>query len=92
MAKHLAAPKEDAILIVDEPGAGLDEVTALKVLAFIKSHSDLFKSIIVIDHKEIMLSSCDYCICFGPKAGEYGGEVIYIGGLYKAISDIWAGK
>lgn len=36
MAKYFSAPKKDTILIVDEPGAGLDEATALKVLNFIK--------------------------------------------------------
>lgn len=91
MAKYFSAPKKDTILIVDEPGAGLDEATALKVLNFIKSFSGIFKSILLIDHKEIVLSSCDYCICFGPKAGEQGGEVMYAGN-YKAISDIWQGK
>lgn len=79
IAKFLHAPKPGSILIVDEPGSGLDDKTALSVLSFIKSLSRKFKSIIIIEHKDFLLKSCDHCLCFGPGAGSIGGKIVHAG-------------
>jgi len=79
IAKHLSAPKSNSVLIVDEPGSGLDNKTALEVMSFIKSLSKKFKAILIIEHKDLLLRSCDFCLCFGPGAGPDGGKIIHAG-------------
>jgi excinuclease ABC subunit A len=35
----------------------------------------------VVEHDPDMINSSDYIIDIGPKAGEYGGEIVYSGEL-----------
>lgn len=67
------------VLIIDEPGAGLDDVTAAMVIAYIKTCINKFHSIIIIDHKPSIFSECDHIIEVGPGAGDKGGKIIYEG-------------
>lgn len=62
--------------ILDEPSIGLHPRDNDKLIKSLKKLRDLGNNIIVVEHdKEIMLES-DYLIDIGPKAGEYGGEII----------------
>jgi excinuclease ABC subunit A len=42
---------------------------------------DIGNSVIVVEHDPEMINSSDYVIDVGPKAGEYGGEIVYSGSL-----------
>lgn len=67
------------ILIIDEPGAGLDDLTASKVITHIKTCITKFDSIIIIDHKPGIFTMCDHIIEVGPGAGDKGGKIVYEG-------------
>lgn len=62
--------------ILDEPSIGLHPRDNDRLIESLKRLRDLGNNIIVVEHdKEIMLKS-DYIIDIGPKAGEFGGEII----------------
>ena len=84
--------------ILDEPSIGLHPRDNDKLIKSLKKLRDLGNNIIVVEHdKEIMLES-DYLIDIGPKAGEYGGEIIAEGSpkdflkLHSSTADYLKGK
>lgn len=79
LSQALLTPRKNNILIIDEPGAGLDPITAQKTIEHIRAHSSEFKAILVIDHKKEILEKCDYILEFGPGAGPKGGSIVYQG-------------
>ena len=66
-------------LIIDEPGAGLDDITASKVMKYISSIKSMYDCIIVIDHKPSIFMYSDHLIEIGPDSGLNGGKVIFQG-------------
>lgn len=70
------------ILIIDEPGGGLDDFTSKKVMEFIQSFKSNYKSIIIVDHKPSIFICADYIIEVGPGSGDMGGKVIFTGSAY----------
>lgn len=79
LLQSLISPNKEKVLIIDEPGAGLDPLSSRKAIDHISEYSNLFKAILIIDHKIEILSRCDYILEFGPGAGPKGGNLIYAG-------------
>ena len=79
LLQALISPSKDKILIIDEPGAGLDSASAVKAITHIGDCAAYFKAILVIDHKPEILDRCNYILEFGPGAGPAGGELVYSG-------------
>ena len=65
--------------ILDEPSIGLHQRDNDKLLATLKHLRDLGNSLIVVEHDEDTMLAADYIVDIGPKAGEYGGEVVATG-------------
>lgn len=83
LIKSLLVRSGSRILIIDEPGAGLDNYSARKAISYIREMSVGFKAILVIDHTDRILKECDYAIKFGPGSGPNGGIVVYSGTFEK---------
>ncbi|WP_207284643.1 ATP-binding cassette domain-containing protein [Pseudomonas sp. FW300-N2A2] len=79
LLQALMSPGKDKILIIDEPGAGLDMGSAVKAINYIKDCAINFKAVLVIDHKSEILKRCDYLVEFGPGAGPEGGKLMFSG-------------
>ncbi|UVL90124.1 ATP-binding cassette domain-containing protein [Pseudomonas sichuanensis] len=79
LLQALISPNKEKILIIDEPGAGLDSLSATKAIGHIHQYAKLFKAILVIDHKPEILNQCEYLLEFGPGAGPDGGKIVYAG-------------
>lgn len=67
--------------MLDEPSVGLHPRDNDRLIKILKSLRDIGNSVIVVEHDPDMINSSDYMIDIGPKAGEYGGEVIYSGDI-----------
>lgn len=85
--KHSMSKSKSSILIIDEPGSGLDNTSAYHAISYIREKSANYKSIIVIDHKEVILRECDYTFQFGPGSGPDGGYILYNGPYQKHASN-----
>jgi excinuclease ABC subunit A len=70
-----------SIYVLDEPSIGLHPRDNDRLIKILKSLRDIGNTVIVVEHDPEMINSSDYIVDIGPKAGEYGGEVIYSGDL-----------
>jgi len=81
LATSLGSSLVGSIYVLDEPSVGLHPRDNDRLIRILKSLRDIGNSVIVVEHDPEMINSSDYMIDIGPKAGEYGGEVIYAGDL-----------
>ena len=65
--------------ILDEPSIGLHQRDNDKLIRTLKNLRDLGNTLIVVEHDEDTMLAADYIVDIGPKAGEYGGEVVATG-------------
>lgn len=65
--------------ILDEPSIGLHQRDNDKLIRTLKNLRDLGNTLIVVEHDEDTMLAADYIVDIGPKAGEYGGEVVAMG-------------
>lgn len=73
--------KKDGLLIADEPCTGLNAEESNTVLNKLRKLIKEGKSVIAIEHSKEIIKGADHVIEFGPKAGRYGGEIIFQGSL-----------
>jgi excinuclease ABC subunit A len=81
LATSLGSSLVGSIYVLDEPSVGLHPRDNDRLIRILKSLRDIGNSVIVVEHDPDMINASDYVIDIGPKAGEYGGEVIYSGDL-----------
>lgn len=81
LATSLGSSLVGSIYVLDEPSIGLHPRDNDRLIRILKSLRDIGNSVIVVEHDPEMITSSDYVIDMGPKAGEYGGEVIFSGTL-----------
>ncbi|MCC6865536.1 MAG: excinuclease ABC subunit UvrA [Ignavibacteria bacterium] len=81
LATSLGSSLVGSIYVLDEPSVGLHPRDNDRLIKILKSLRDIGNSVIVVEHDPEMINSSDYMIDIGPKAGEFGGEIIYAGNL-----------
>lgn len=81
LATSLGSSLVGSIYVLDEPSVGLHPRDNDRLIRILKSLRDIGNSVIVVEHDPEMINSSDYVIDIGPKAGEFGGEVVYAGDL-----------
>lgn len=80
ISQHFMSPSlSERILIIDEPGAGLDSTSISKLMRFIVNQKKDVESLVLIDHKPHVFAQCEYIIEMGPGSGPEGGTIIYEG-------------
>ncbi|GAA4270360.1 excinuclease ABC subunit UvrA [Hyunsoonleella aestuarii] len=79
LATQIGSQLVGVLYILDEPSIGLHQRDNEKLINSLVSLRDIGNSIIVVEHDKDMIERSDYVIDIGPKAGEYGGEIISIG-------------
>ena len=73
-----------SMYILDEPSIGLHPRDTERLISVLKRLRDLGNTVIVVEHDEEIIRAADQLIDMGPKAGIFGGEVIYQGTAYGA--------
>jgi len=68
-----------SMYILDEPSIGLHPRDTDRLIKVLKRLRDIGNTVIVVEHDEEIIRSADLLIDMGPKAGIYGGEVIFKG-------------
>ena len=68
-----------SMYILDEPSIGLHPRDTERLIAVLKRLRDLGNTVIVVEHDEEIIRAADQLIDMGPRAGEFGGQVIYLG-------------
>ncbi len=84
IASQIGSGLTGVMYVLDEPSIGLHERDTLKLIKTLKNLRDKGNSVIVVEHDKETIEAADYIIDIGPKAGKFGGEVIFNGTL-KAL-------
>ncbi len=81
LATQVGSGLVGVIYVLDEPSIGLHQKDNERLLSTLHALRDLGNTLIVVEHDEETIRKADFVIDLGPGAGEYGGEVLYAGGV-----------
>ena len=76
-----------SLYILDEPSIGLHPRDTARLIEVLKRLRDIGNTVVVVEHDEEIMRAADMLIDIGPKAGVYGGEVVYQGALEGEKTD-----
>lgn len=79
LATQIGSKLTGVMYVLDEPSIGLHQRDNVRLLNTLIKMRDLGNTVIVVEHDEETIRSCDYVIDMGPLAGMKGGEVIFSG-------------
>ena len=84
LATSLGSSLVGSIYILDEPSIGLHPKDTENLIGVLKNLQKLGNTIVVVEHEEEIMRAADRIIDIGPKAGAFGGEIIF-NGTYKQL-------
>ena len=70
-----------SLYILDEPSIGLHSRDTERLINVLYRLRDLGNTVVVVEHDEEIIRAADYIIDVGPKAGSYGGNIVYNGDM-----------
>ncbi len=79
LATQIGSQLVNVLYILDEPSIGLHQRDNERLIRSLKELRDIGNSVIVVEHDRDMMLAADYVIDMGPKAGRYGGDVVFAG-------------
>ncbi len=81
LSTSLGSALVGSMYILDEPSIGLHPRDTHRLIGVLKQLRDLGNSVIVVEHEEEIMRSADQIIDIGPRAGAFGGEVVFQGAI-----------
>lgn len=79
LATSLGSSLVGSMYILDEPSIGLHPKDTQRLIEILKRLRDIGNTVIVVEHEEEMMRAADQIIDMGPKAGKFGGEIVFQG-------------
>jgi len=79
LATSLGSSLVGSLYILDEPSIGLHTRDTENLINVLKRLRDIGNTVVVVEHDEAIIRSADYIIDIGPRAGQYGGKVVFAG-------------
>jgi len=79
LATQIGSKLTGVLYVLDEPSIGLHQRDNARLLAALRKMRDLGNTVLVVEHDEETIRSCDYVVDMGPGAGIHGGEVVFAG-------------
>ncbi|WP_296243263.1 MULTISPECIES: excinuclease ABC subunit UvrA [unclassified Psychrobacter] len=82
------------VYVLDEPSAGLHPADTQALLSALDELVAAGNSLFIVEHDVSVIRHADWIVDVGPKAGRYGGEIIYSGPIegLRDISDSYTGQ
>jgi excinuclease ABC subunit A len=87
LATSLGSSLVGAMYVLDEPSIGLHPRDNEKLINVLKALRDLGNTVVVVEHDADMMKASDVIVDLGPRAGEFGGEVIFNGPSQNIIDE-----
>ncbi|WP_053413334.1 excinuclease ABC subunit UvrA [Corynebacterium lactis] len=79
LATQIGSGLAGVLYVLDEPSIGLHQRDNNRLIKTLKNLRDLGNTLIVVEHDEDTIREADWLVDIGPKAGEYGGKIVYQG-------------
>jgi len=79
LAAALSTSLVSTLFVLDEPSIGLHPRDNHRLIEILKSLKDIGNTVVVVEHDPEIIRSAEFLIDLGPKAGRFGGEVMYAG-------------
>ncbi|HKK77956.1 MAG TPA: excinuclease ABC subunit UvrA [Saprospiraceae bacterium] len=83
LTRTLGSNLTSSMYILDEPSIGLHPRDTSRLVKVLKDLRDLGNTVIVVEHEEDIIANADYLVDIGPKAGIFGGELVFAGPYHK---------
>ncbi|MCB9225424.1 MAG: excinuclease ABC subunit UvrA [Crocinitomicaceae bacterium] len=93
LATSLGSSLVGSMYILDEPSIGLHPRDTNRLIGVLERLKKVGNTVIVVEHEEEVMLAADQIIDIGPKAGIYGGEIVFQGAhkdLLKAKNSLTA--
>lgn len=87
LASQIGSGLSGVLYVLDEPSIGLHQRDNNMLIKTLFKLRNLGNTLIVVEHDEDTIRSADYIVDIGPKAGEYGGNIIAQGGVDDIIAE-----
>lgn len=87
LAAALSASLVGTLFVLDEPSIGLHPRDNLRLVKILRHLQDLGNTVVVVEHDPEIIRQADYLIDLGPRAGEYGGQVLFSGPMEKFMEE-----
>ncbi|WP_457553135.1 excinuclease ABC subunit UvrA [Desulfobacula sp.] len=79
LATQIGSKLTGVLYVLDEPSIGLHQKDNARLLTTLMNLRNLGNTVLVVEHDEETIRSCDHVIDIGPGAGINGGEVMFSG-------------
>lgn len=79
LATQIGTQLVEVLYILDEPSIGLHQSDNIRLIGSLQKLRDLGNTVVVVEHDKDMMLEADHIIDMGPRAGRFGGEVVFEG-------------
>lgn len=79
LTRTLGSNLTSSLYILDEPSIGLHPKDTDKLVRVLKNLRDMGNTVVVVEHEEEVITNADYIVDVGPRAGIFGGEIVFFG-------------
>ncbi|WP_099333008.1 excinuclease ABC subunit UvrA [Actinomyces minihominis] len=87
LATQIGSGLVGVLYVLDEPSIGLHQRDNRRLITTLEHLRDLGNTLIVVEHDEETMDAADWVVDIGPKAGEYGGEIVYSGPVAGLVNE-----
>ena len=85
IASQIGSGLSGVMYVLDEPSIGLHERDTEKLIKTLRNLQAKGNTLIVVEHDKKTIQEADFIVDIGPKAGKFGGEVVFAGTYDKLI-------
>ncbi len=86
LAAAMSSSLVGTMFVLDEPSIGLHARDNQRLIEILKALKDMGNTVIVVEHDPEIIKAGEYIIDLGPRAGEYGGEILYEGPMENFLN------
>lgn len=79
LATQIGSQLVNVLYILDEPSIGLHQRDNERLINSLKNLRDIGNSVLVVEHDKDMILEADEVLDVGPRAGKFGGEILWQG-------------
>ncbi len=79
LLKYLSYDGTDSLFVFDEPSLGLSTRELKALVSSFRQLVERGNTVVLVEHSEYLMKESDYIVEMGPKAGAYGGELVFQG-------------